>query len=68
MAIGQIENGLMGQLFGMIGTGAPLEDNDFVGINDVKITDPTVRDPIHVALDELGKFLVIFAGAQATKI
>jgi len=68
MAVGQIEHSLMRQLLGVIGTGSSLEDNHVIRINDVKVADPTVRDTIDVALDELGNFLVVFAESEAIKI
>ncbi len=68
MAVGQVKHGLMRQLLGVIGTRSPLEDNRVIRINDVKVANPAVRDPIDVALDELGKFLVVFAESEAIKI
>ncbi len=68
MAVGQVKHGLMRQLLGVIGTGSSLEDNRVVRINDVKVADPAVGDPIDVPLDELGNFLVALAESEATKI
>jgi hypothetical protein len=61
MAIGQVEYGLMGQLLGVIGTGSPLEDDQFIRVNNVKIANSTVGNPIDVALNELGDLLVVLA-------
>jgi hypothetical protein len=61
MTVGQIQNGLMRQLLGVIGARSALEDDRVIRINDMEIADPTVCDPIDVPFDELGNFLMILA-------
>ena len=68
MPVGQIENGFLRQLLGVISTRSTLKNDHIIGINDMEVTDPAVGDPIHVTLDEPGKFLVVFAESEATKI
>ena len=42
MAIGQVENGLVGKLFRMIGARSTLEDDPVFRVDDVKVADPAV--------------------------
>ena len=58
MSVGQIEHGLMGQLFRVIGARSTLEDDSVVGIDDMEVADPAIRHAVDMALDELGEFLM----------
>jgi hypothetical protein len=68
MAVGQIENGFLRQLLCVVGAGSSLEDNHVIRIDYVEVADSTIGDPIDVALDELGKLLVVFAESEPVMI
>jgi hypothetical protein len=68
MPISQVEHRLMGKLFRVVSTRSTLEDDPVLGIDNVEITDPAIRGAIHVALDELGKFLRTFPRRKAKRI
>src|SRR5262249_9842452 len=68
MSVGQVQYRLMRQLLGMIGPRAPLEDDLVLRIDDVQVADPAAGGPVDMALDELRKFLVTLAGAEAAKV
>jgi hypothetical protein len=68
MTIGQIEDGLLRQLLGVVGARTSSKDYDIIRINDMQVADPPVGDPIDVALNELGKYLVVFAQSDTQRI
>jgi hypothetical protein len=59
--IGQIKNGLMGELLRMVRSRAPLKDYPIFRVNDMKVADPSVGDAIDMTFNELCKFLWILA-------
>ena len=68
MAVGQIEHRLVRQLLGMIGPRPPLEDDLVIGVDDVEVADPAAGDPVDMALDELGEFLVALADPEPPEL
>ena len=58
----------MRQLLGVVRPRPPLEDDLVIGVDDVEVANPAAGDPVDVALDELGEFLVALADAEATKL
>ena len=62
VTVGQIEHRLMSQLLRVVGARASLQDDLFIRVNNVKVTNPTVGDTVDVAFDELGKLLMFLPG------
>ena len=68
MAVGQVEHRLLSQLLRVVGARASLEDDFLIGVNNVKVTNPTIGDAVDVTLDELGEFLMVLAESEPPKL
>jgi hypothetical protein len=55
MSLDQVERGLLRQLFGVIGPGAPLEDDRLIRADHVEVEDPPARLPLDLAFDPSGE-------------
>jgi hypothetical protein len=65
MSVGQIKHCLVGHLLRVIGARTSLQDDLVIRVLDMQVTNPTVGDAVDVALNELGKLLVSFAGCKS---
>jgi hypothetical protein len=55
-ALGQIENGFLRQLLGVIGPGSTHEDNHPAGADNVQVANPTTGSTLDMTFDSLGQF------------
>ena len=56
MAVGQIEYSLMRELLCVVRTRTSVEDDHFIGVNNMKVTNPAVGDTVDVPFDKFGEF------------
>src|SRR4029077_12449406 len=68
MSVGQIEHGLMGQLFRVVVARSTLKNDLIFRVHNVEIADSAVRDPIDMTLDELGDFLMTLADFKSKSL
>lgn len=68
MPVSQVKHCLMRKLLRMVRTRATLEDDSVVGVNDVKVADPSICGTIDVTFDELGKLLRSLTGSKPESI
>ena len=64
--IGEIQDCLMCQLLGMIGSGTSLEDDGVARIDNPQIANSTVRNPVNMDFEVLGGFQVVLAESRTT--
>jgi hypothetical protein len=65
VTVGQVENGLLGQLFGVIRPRTSLKDDRIVRADDVQVANSTAGPAFDVSFDALREFLTRLAPGES---
>jgi hypothetical protein len=68
MAVSQVEHRLMRELLRVVRTRTSVEDDHFIRVNNMKVTNPAVGGTVDVPFDKLGEFKIILAEPEPPKL